>query len=428
MNSPVYLGFVVALFFSFFFTAFEVAYMMADKTLIEEDAKKGDLNSRILFFFIERPLWLIATARVGYCTALVFFGYFTVQLLSPVIDRMIPGFDQNFVTIIIQILLSSIVVLLIAQVLPKIIGNIFPNHMLLLAAVLFAVSSLFLFPVTYCILKFSQLVVNRVLRQNFGTKPLFGLTNLSQYFKNIYNIKQGNANLDFDKKILENALEFKTVKIRECMVPRTEITAIDIHAGLEKLQQSFVESGHSKIIIYKTSIDDIIGYCHSSSLFKMPAKIEDILTPVITVPETSLASDLMRRFLDEKKSLAVVMDEFGGTSGIVSREDVIEEIFGEIEDEYDEDDLIEQKLDDLNYLFSARLEIDYLNENYQWQLPIGEYETLGGLILAYTEDFPERGEQLTIDGYRFTIQSTHGHRIDTIKVTIEPTARQSTGE
>src|SRR5688572_191714 len=264
MNSPLYLGFAIALFFSFFFTAFEVAYMIANKAQIEEEAKKGDLNSRILVFFIERPLWLIATARVGYCTALVFFGYFTIQLLSPVIDQMIPKFDQSFVTILLQILLSTIIILLVAQFLPKIIGNIFPNHMLLLAAVLFGVSFVLLLPVTYCILMLSRFVVTRVLHQNFSPIPLFGLTNLNQYFKNIYNIKHGNSNLDFDKKILENALEFKTVKIRECMIPRTEITAIDIHAGMDKLQQSFVESGHSKIIVYKTSIDDIIGYCHSS--------------------------------------------------------------------------------------------------------------------------------------------------------------------
>lgn len=266
----------------------------------------------------------------------------------------------------------------------------------------------------------SRTVMMLVFRVNFNTThPLFGITNLNQYFKNIYNIKPENANLQLDEKILQNALEFKTVKIRECMIPRNEITAIDIHAGLEKLQQSFVESGHSKIIIYKNTIDDIIGYCHSSSLFTMPATIEAILTPVITVHETSLASELMRRFLNEKKSLAVVMDEFGGTSGIVSREDVIEEIFGEIEDEYDEDDLVEQKIDDYNYLLSARLEIDYLNEKYHWELPIGEYETLGGLILAFTEDLPVKGEKIVIPPYAFTIQATHDNRIDTVKVTLE---------
>jgi CBS domain containing-hemolysin-like protein len=203
------------------------------------------------------------------------------------------------------------------------------------------------------------------------------------------------------------------------MIPRNEITGIELQDGLEKLHRTFVESGHSKIIVYRNTIDDIIGYCHSSSLFTLPRKIEEILTPIITVNEASLASDLMQRFINEKKSLAVVMDEFGGTAGIVSREDVIEEIFGEIEDEYDEDDLIEQEIDPHNYLLSARLEIDYLNDKYDWQLPEGEYETLGGLILAYTEDFPQPGETITIERYTFSIQSTQDNRIDTIKMTLE---------
>lgn len=210
------------------------------------------------------------------------------------------------------------------------------------------------------------------------------------------------------------------------MIPRNEITAIDLDEGLDKLQRVFIESGHSKIIIYRKTLDDIIGYCHSSALFTMPARIDDILTPVTTVNENSLASDLMRRFINEKKSLAVVMDEFGGTSGIVSREDVIEEIFGEIEDEYDQDHLIEQQLDSATFLLSARLEIDYLNEKYNWKLPIGEYETLSGLILEYTEDLPHQGDVVDIPPYTFTIQSTQGHRIDVVRMALEPSTTRKT--
>ncbi|HEX6223576.1 MAG TPA: transporter associated domain-containing protein, partial [Chryseolinea sp.] len=292
-------------------------------------------------------------------------------------------------------------------------------------AILFWSCFIILFPLTRLILAISKFIMVRVLHHHYSeTNPLFGITNLNQYFKNIYNIHQENINLELDKKILQNALEFKTVKVRECMIPRNEITAIDIKDGIEKLQRAFVESGHSKIIIYRNSIDDIIGYCHSSSLFKLPEKIELILTPVIAVPESAMASELMQRFINEKKSLAVVMDEFGGTSGIVSREDVIEEIFGDIEDEYDEDNLIEQKLDDFNYLLSARLEIDYLNEKYKWQLPVGEYETLGGLILAFTEDLPNAGETITIAPYTFSIQATHNNRIDTIKISLEPATQE----
>jgi CBS domain containing-hemolysin-like protein len=202
------------------------------------------------------------------------------------------------------------------------------------------------------------------------------------------------------------------------MIPRTEIIGVESSESIETLRNAFVESGHSKIIIYKETIDEIIGYSHSSALFKKPSRIEEILTPIIIVPETTLANELMIRFINQRKSLAVVVDEFGGTSGIVSMEDVIEEIFGEIEDEHDEDDLTEQKLDEHTWLLSARLEIDYLNDAYGWSLPIGEYETLSGLILSYTEDLPQPGESFDIDPYTITVQSTLDNRIDTVKLTV----------
>jgi putative hemolysin len=207
--------------------------------------------------------------------------------------------------------------------------------------------------------------------------------------------------------------------VRDCMIPRTEIVAVSQDAGIQKLHEAFIESGHSKIIIYKELIDDVIGYCHSSALFKKPSKIEEILTPIVTIPETMLAKDLMVRFINERKSLAIVVDEFGGTSGIVSMEDVIEEIFGEIEDEHDEDDSTEQKLNENTYLLSARLEIDYLNERYGWHLPEGDYDTLSGLILSYTEDLPHEGDTIKIKPYTVIIQSTKENRIDTVRLIVD---------
>jgi CBS domain containing-hemolysin-like protein len=422
MNTVLILGVAISLFFSFFFMCFEVAYLMANKSAIKEDADEGGFNARILEFFFQKPAWLLGSIRVGYCTSLVFFNYFMAQLLLPIVDNALPSSSSHtFLIILIQIIFSSILILLIAQFLSKVFGNIFPERMLRLSALPFGVLSLILFPLTYCVFFISKFAAKNLLNLEYDDlNPRFGITNLNQHFKNIYNVKHENVNLELDKKILKNALEFKSVKVRECMIPRNEITGIDISGGLQKLQQIFVESGHSKIIIYRNTIDDIIGYCHSSSLFTQPASIENILTPVITVHETSLASDLMLQFLNERKSLAVVMDEFGGTAGIVSREDVIEEIFGEIEDEHDEDLLTEQKLDGFTYLLSARLEIDYLNEKYNWQLPIGEYKTLGGLILAFAEYLPKPGETVTIGPYTFAIQAAQGSRIDTIKMTLEP--------
>ena len=230
----------------------------------------------------------------------------------------------------------------------------------------------------------------------------------------MHRTKQSEQNLELDTKIFTNALEFRSVRVRDCMIPRTEIVAVPIDGGIRKLREAFLESGHSKIIIFKESIDDVTGYCHSSALFRNPARIEDILTPIITVSEAMLARELMVRFINERKSLAIVVDEFGGTSGIVSMEDVIEEIFGEIEDEHDQDDQIEQKLDHQTYLLSARLEIDYLNETYGWKLPVGDYETISGLILAHTEDIPHQGDSVAIPPFTFTIETTTRNRIDTV--------------
>lgn len=292
--------------------------------------------------------------------------------------------------------------------------------MLAALAVPFMIIYIILFPFVYFIVNLSRLVITYVLGMEYSDeKPVFGLIDLNNYVKNMQRVKHEDNDIELDAKIFHNALEFKSVRVRECMIPRTEIVAISIDEGVDKLKETFVESGHSKIIVYREAIDDVIGYCHSSELFKKPKTIEEILTPILSVPETTMANELMIKFINQRKSLAVVIDEFGGTSGIVSMEDVIEEIFGEIEDEHDEDDLIEQKLDDTTYLFSARLEVDYLNDKYNWHLPVGEYETLSGLILAFTEDIPQPGERISTPPFTFIIQSTLDNRIDVVKMTIE---------
>ncbi|MEQ8810485.1 MAG: transporter associated domain-containing protein, partial [Imperialibacter sp.] len=212
----------------------------------------------------------------------------------------------------------------------------------------------------------------------------------------------------------------KTVKVRDCMVPRPEIVAVDIEDGIEELKNAFIESGHSKIVIYKNTIDEVIGYCHSLEVFKKPKDIKSILTPIIIVTETSLVNELMIQFLTERKSLALVVDEYGGTSGIVSMEDIIEEIFGEINDEHDDDeDLVEEKIDQRNYILSARLEIDYLNDRYDLNLPVGDYETLGGLILSVNENIPEVNDIIEVAPFVITVYSKTDNRIDRVKLTVQ---------
>jgi CBS domain containing-hemolysin-like protein len=286
-------------------------------------------------------------------------------------------------------------------------------------AVPFAGVYFVLFPLVYLVVSISRFIIRHLLHTDFSEdRPAYGLTDLGLYLKNMQGIRYENENIDLDKKIFARALAFKTVQVRDCMIPRTEMVAIDLADGLPALHKAFVESGHSKILVYKDSIDDIIGYCHSAALFKQPAQIQDILTPIITVPETALANDLMIEMINQRKSLAVVVDEFGGTAGLVSMEDIIEEIFGEIEDEHDQDDLVKQQLNENTWLLSARLEIDQLNETHGWQLPTGDYETLGGLILAHTKDLPKAGDTVNLPPYRFTIQSTLDNRIDTVRMEI----------
>jgi CBS domain containing-hemolysin-like protein len=258
-----------------------------------------------------------------------------------------------------------------------------------------------------------------VLRLEYAEdRPVFGLTDLDHFIKNTTQVDHQENKVELDKRIFNNALEFKTIKVRECMIPRTEVVAVDVEDEIDELRKAFTDSGHSKVLVYKETIDDVIGYCHSLALFKKPASIEEILTPIIIVPETMAVNELMIQFIQEHKSLALVVDEFGGTSGIVSLEDIIEEIFGEIQDEHDDEDLVEVQINENTYSFSARLEIDYLNEKYNLELPEGDYDTLGGFILSVTENFPSLNDVVERPPFTFVIESMEENRIDMVRLIV----------
>ncbi len=416
-----YILIALTLAFSFFFSGIEIAFLSANKLQIELQGKQGVLWGRIMSYFLKRQSWFIGTTLIGNTLALVLFGIYMAQLIEPWLASNLPqSINDEVFILIFQTLISTLLILFTAEFLPKSLFLINPNLMLAALAVPFRIIYVILAPLTFSIVYLSKIVIIHVLRIEYSEeKPVFALTDLNNYLKSMLKVRHDDEDVGLDKKIFHNALEFKTVRIRDCMIPRTEVTAIDVEEGINKLTDAFIQSGHSKILIYKESIDNVIGYCHSSALFKKPQRIEEILTPINIVQETMMANNLMVQLIKEQKSMALVVDEFGGTSGIVSMEDVIEEIFGEIEDEHDDDDLVEEKIDDTTYLLSARLEVDYLNDHYKWQLPKGDYETLAGLILSYTEDFPAEGETVTIPPYSFTIQKTENKLINTVKLTVD---------
>jgi CBS domain containing-hemolysin-like protein len=421
MMEELYPWIITSLVFSFFFSGIEIAFLSANRLQIELQSKQGNWTGRIMGYFMQNPSKFIGTTLIGNTLALVIFGNNMALLFTPILTEHLPGTLNNEPSILLtQTVLSTLLILFTAEFLPKSLFMINPNLVLTTLTIPFVVMYGILAPVTFSIVNLSKFVIVYILRLEYSEeKPVFGLTDLNHYLRNMHKVSHEDEEIALDKKILHNALEFKTVRVRECMVPRTEITAVALEDGMEKLKSTFVESGHSKIVIYRDTIDDVIGYCHSAALFRNPGSIEEILTPISIVTETTMANDLMVQLIRERRSLAVVVDEFGGTAGLVSMEDVIEEIFGDIEDEHDADTLAEQKIDESNYLLSARLEVDYLNEKYNWRLPTGDYETLGGMILAYTEDFPQKGETITVPPFTFTIQTMRGNGIDTLRVTVK---------
>jgi CBS domain containing-hemolysin-like protein len=411
---------LIALFFSALFSGLEIAFVSANRLHIELQSKQGKMTGRILSNFVQNPSQFIGTTLLGNTISLVLYGIFMAYLLGPVIAYMLPDFIENQAGImILQTIISTIIVLVTAEFIPKSIFILNPNSMLSFFSYPFAVIYYLMYPIVWIVVKLSKFVIIYVLKLEYNEdKPVFKITDLNSFIQNYLDTK--GEEVEIDTKIFDNAVDFKKVKVRECMVPRTDIVAVEVEDDIAELKKIFIESGHSKIIVYKETIDDVIGYCHHLELFKKPKSIQDILTPIIIVPESALANELLVQFIKERKSLALVVDEFGGTSGIVSMEDIIEEIFGEIEDEYDSDDLVEQKVSETEYLLSARHEIDYLNEKYNWNLPSGDFETLSGFILSLAEDIPQRGESVVFGPFTFTVTAKQEHRIDTVRLKINP--------
>ncbi len=415
---------LITLVFSAFFSGIEIAFVSANKLQIEVQAKENNFISRILSGFVHNQDKFLSTTLIGNNIALVLYGIFMANLLVPVLAEITPEAIRTPIVLLVgQTLIATLLVLVTAEFLPKSLFIINPNKVLRVLAIPMQVIYYLLFLATWLITGLSRFVITKLLKLPYDdSKPVYGLTDLNNYIKRISKTnseedKLGEAILDIDEQIFSNALQFKSIRVRDCMIPRTEITAIDINEdSIEDLRNAFIKSGHSKVLIYNNTIDEVVGYCYALQLFKKPQNIKSIVKEIILVPETMSARDLMMKFIDEHKSLAVVVDEYGGTSGLVSIEDIIEEIIGEIEDEHDTEVLLQEQVSENCYHLSARHEIDYLNEHYNWQLPAGEYETLGGLILSITENIPAEGETISFSHYRVKILAIEDNRIKSVEL------------
>ena len=417
---------VLSLFFSAFFSGMEIAYVSANKIHIEIEKKQKGLLSRLLAKITSKPSKFIATMLIGNNIALVVYGLYMGDSLvtwfaahlpssSPLISYL---FDE--LSLLTQTLISTLVILVTAEFLPKVFFQIYANSLLKLFSfpaylfyLLFSIVSDFIIWITDVVLKFL------FKTQGDEVQLAFSKVELGNYISEQMESVEAHHTIDSEIQIFQNALEFSEVKSREVMVPRTELTAIEIHDSIQSLNEFFTKTGYSKILVYKNTIDDILGYVHSFDLFKNPKNVKSILRPVEYVPETMFVKDVLNVLIKKRKSLAVVLDEYGGTSGIMTVEDIIEELVGEIEDEHDTIELVEDKITDNNFLFSARLDVDYLNETYKIQIPESDnYETLGGFIVDFTEEIPIKNQEISIDCFHFTIKEVSNTKIELVELKI----------
>ncbi len=417
---------VISLLLSAFFSGMEIAFISANKIHIELEKKQQGILAKVLTRLTKKPSKFIATMLIGNNIALVVYGLYMGDMLMNWFTTMLPaksGFVQLLLTdfsLLSQTIISTIIILLTAEFLPKVLFQIYANTLLkVLAIPAYFFYILFTF-ISHFVIRVSDFILKSFFKTEGDDVQLaFSKLELGDYISEQMETVEERDEVDSEIQIFRNALDFSTVKAREVMIPRTEITAVEFHETPKTLTKLFTETGFSKIMVYKDTIDNIIGYVHSYELFKMPKTIKSILLPVEFVPETMLINDILNVLTKKRKSIAIVLDEYGGTSGIMTVEDIVEELVGEIEDEHDSTDLYEEQIDDHTFKFSARLEVDYLNENYRLELPESEeYETLGGLIVNETGEIPEQDSEIQVEHFLFTVQEVSSTKIDLVTLQV----------
>jgi len=407
--------------FSSFFSGMEIAFVASNKLRIELDKKQGQFGSKLIGFFTENPGQYFATMLIGNNIALVIFGLIISRLLSPV---LMPLLQSDLAVIIVNTVISTALILLMSEFLPKTVFMISPNFFLNILSL----PAMFFYVIFYPVSKLTLAVSNLFLRLFFGIKGnkkdqenfVFSKVDFSNFLNEDRQSTGSTEPLKENIRIFRNALDFSNVKLRECMVPRTEIVAIEAGSKVQDLKERFIQTGHSRILVYQNTIDNIIGYFELKDMFKDPPDIMSCVRKLAIVPETMTANKLLKLFFDEKMNVALVVDEFGGTSGMVTIEDVLEEIVGDIEDEHDYYELTEKEIAPGEFVFSGRLEIDYLNETYNLDLPEeDDYETLAGLILYHNGSIPVVNETINIGKFVFRVIKVTATRIELVNLKTE---------
>lgn len=408
---------LISLGFSAYFSGMEIAFVSANRFQIEIDKKEGSIANRIVSFFQKDQSRFISTMLVGNNIALVVYGILMAALLEPFLLQYV---SSSYGVLFLQTAISTAIVLFTAEFLPKVIFQINPNSALSIFSIPTLIIYYLFIPLSYITVQISDFILRKVLKIDIKQEDVsFSKIDLDNYLNEIESTDSDTENFDNEVQILRNALDFSNVKARECMIPRTEIKALPEDASIAEISDLFYKTGLSKLIIYKENLDDIIGYVHSFEMFKKPKKITDILLPITVIPETMPANQILELLIKQKKSIVVVVDEFGGTAGLLTLEDIVEEIFGDIEDEHDTENLVEKKVSENEYEFSARLEIDYLNEAFNLELPLSDdYETLAGFIIHHHESIPEMGELITIPPFSIKILKVNDTRIDRVSIKI----------
>lgn len=422
MDPIIFLYLFLSILFSAFFSGMEIAFVSVDKLRLRLD-EKGKLTSRILNLFFRSPNNFISTMLVGNNIMLVIYGILMAKVIGYFIFGINDNSGDNFGTVLSETLISSLIILLAGEFLPKSLFKIDPSGMLCTFAFPLFICYIVLYPISKFASGISYLFLRMFgLRVNTETKSkAFGKVDLDYFIQLSIDHAQDSNNVDTEVKMFQNALEFSNVKVRDCIVPRTEVVGVDKNnTTLEELMKVFVESGISKVIIYDGGIDNVVGYIHSSEMFHDSEDWKNCIKALPIVPETMAAHKLMKQFMQQKKSIAVVVDEFGGTSGIVTLEDLVEEIFGDIEDEHDTSSYVSKQIGENEYVLSARLEIEKVNETYGLELPVSDdYLTIGGLILNKYQGFPKLHEIVSIENYQFKILKILPVRIELVSLKVQ---------